>query len=59
MYSVRIFLWILQHSVEMGKTSAGMCIERIAPGRHNVQHQVAICATAVFHPHKGTSNEQL
>jgi hypothetical protein len=41
----------------MGKTSAGMCIERIAPDGHNVQHQVAFSATTVFHPHKGTSNE--
>jgi hypothetical protein len=43
----------------MGKTSAGMCIESLAPDGHNEQHQVAISATTVFHPLKGTSNEQL
>jgi hypothetical protein len=56
---VRAFPRFLQRSVEMGKTSAGMCIESIAPERHNVQHQVAISAATVFHPLKGTSNEQL
>jgi NADP-dependent alcohol dehydrogenase len=56
---VRRFLRFLQRSVEMGKTSAGMCIERIAPDGHNVQHQVALCATTFFHPLKGKSNEQL
>jgi NADP-dependent alcohol dehydrogenase len=38
---VRSFSLFLQRSVEMGKTSAGMCIERMARARHNVQHQVA------------------
>jgi hypothetical protein len=42
----------------MGKTLAGMCIESIAPERHNVQHQAGISAATVFHPLKGTSNEQ-
>ncbi|MDA6870048.1 hypothetical protein OSL45_25900, partial [Escherichia coli] len=57
--SVRIFLPFLQRAVEMGKTSAGMCIERIAPARHNEQHQVAFCATTIFYPLQGTSHEQL
>jgi hypothetical protein len=56
---VRRFPRFLQRSVEMGKTSAGMCIERIAAGDHNVQHQVALCATTIIHPLKGTSHEQL
>jgi hypothetical protein len=56
---VRIFFPFLQRAVEMGKTSAGMCIERIAPARHNEQHQVAFCATTIFYPLQGTSHEQL
>ncbi len=57
--SVRTFSHFLQPSVEMGKTTAEMCIESIASDGHNDHHQVALCAATIFHPHKGTSNEQL
>ncbi|HBZ76399.1 MAG TPA: hypothetical protein DEO80_17305 [Leclercia adecarboxylata] len=56
--SVRGFSQFLQHPVEMGKTTAGMCIERSLRARHNGHHQAALRAAGFFHPPKGTNNEQ-
>jgi hypothetical protein len=55
-YSVQ-FIRFLQQSVEMGKTSAEMSIERSAARDHNVPSG-SICLL-FYHPPKGTSNEQL
>ncbi|HFW0856530.1 TPA: hypothetical protein ACIAVT_004329, partial [Salmonella enterica subsp. enterica serovar Virchow] len=54
---VRIFSDFLQHSGEIGKTLAEMCIERHPSQDHNDDHQ-ADSRLPSFYPHKGMSNEQ-
>ncbi|WP_261239642.1 hypothetical protein, partial [Klebsiella aerogenes] len=55
---VRSFLLFLQPNGEMGKTMAGMCIERKRSQEHNSRHRVEsrpFCRE--FHLYEGTSHE--